>query len=186
MPKRFSLAYEDATALIQDGSARLQGRLRVRVPVVFGTMFIVPWVTSFLAAHPKLELNLTFDDRYANLMDEELDVLIRVGVAIDSTLKARTLGHSVRRVVASPAYLAQAGTPSTAQDLSAHWVVRHNTALHGEPWVFRRGGQPIRVPVRARFFANNSQALVAAAKAGLGIALLARIGSSTRTSMTGA
>ena len=166
-------AYEDATASLQSKSDQLQGSLRVSLPVVFGTLYVAPWVPTFLKAHPKLELNLSFDDRYVSLMDEELDVIVRVGVTIDSTLKARTLGHSIRRVVASPDYLAQAGTPGSPQDLASHAVVRHSGALRGEPWVFKQGDRIVRVPVQARLFANNSQALVAAATAGVGLALLA-------------
>ena len=166
-------AYEDATARLQTRAPELSGRLRVSLPVVFGTLFISPWIPRFLSEHPKLELDLTFDDRYANLMDEDLDVLIRVGVAVDSSLKARTLGRSTRRVVASPAYVDEFGVPKTPQDLDAHWVVRHSSALRNEPWIFRKNRQTLRVPVRARLFANNSLALMEAAKAGVGVALLA-------------
>ncbi len=166
-------SYEHARARLQSEAPELRGRLKVSLPVVFGTLFIVPWIPTFLTAHPKLELDLSFDDRYANLMAEELDVVVRVGVTIDSTLKARTLGHSVRRVVASPKYLRDAGTPTTAEALHEHVAVRHSGALRGEPWIFRKDGRTYRVPIRARFFANNSRALVTAASAGIGVALLA-------------
>ena len=166
-------AYEDATATLQSEARTLHGRLRVSLPVVFGSLFVVPWIPAFLKAHPKLELTLSFDDRYADLIEEELDVIVRVGLAVDSSLKARTLGQSVRRLVASPAYLKEHGVPSTAEDLATHGAVRHSSALRGEPWVFRRDGESIRVPVHARLYANNSHALVTAAVAGLGVALLA-------------
>ena len=171
--KEILSAYEDARARLQDRSPELQGCLRVSLPVVFGTLFIVPWVPTFLKAHPKLELDLTFDDRYANLMSEDLDVLIRVGVAVDSTLKARTLGHSVRKVVASPSYWSEFGRPESPSALADHWGLRHSSALRADPWLFRKEDEVYRVPIRARFFANNSQALVTAAREGLGVALLA-------------
>ncbi|MEO1338806.1 MAG: LysR family transcriptional regulator, partial [Myxococcota bacterium] len=166
-------AYEDATASLQAETGELQGTLRVSLPVVFGTLYIMPWICTFAERHPKLVLNLSFDDRYANLIDEELDVIVRVGVAVDSTLRARTLGHTIRRVVASPAYLARHGTPQTAEALSEHRVLRHSSAMSGEPWLFQKDGQLLRVMVKARLFANNSQSLVSAAVSGLGVALLA-------------
>lgn len=171
--KKILAAYEEATAHLQTRSTELQGRLRVSLPVVFGTLYIVPWLPELLSAHPKLELDLWFDDRYANLMDDDLDIIIRVGVTVDSSLKARTLGHSVRRVIASPGYIEANGAPVNPADLAHHWVVRHSSALRSEPWVFTKNGQEIRVPVQARLFANNSQALLTAAKAGTGIAMLA-------------
>ena len=166
-------AYDDATATLQNRSLELTGRLRVSLPVVFGTMYVAPWISTFLEQHPKIDLELFFDDRYANLMQDELDVIVRVGLAVDSTLRARTLGQSIRRVVASPAYLTAAGTPRTPQALAEHAVLRHSSALRAEPWVFAFKGRTIRVPVRARLYANNSRALAMAAESGLGIAMLA-------------
>ncbi len=171
--KEILAAYEDATARLQTRAPELQGSLRVSLPVVFGTLYIVPWLPKFMKAHPKVELNLIFDDRYANLMEEELDVVIRVGATVDSTLKARTLGQSRRRVVAAREYLEANGRPETPEALVDHQVLRHSSALRSEPWIFKREGSQIRVPVRARLYANNSQALVAAAASGLGVALLA-------------
>lgn len=171
--KEILAAFEDAAASLQTHSDKLQGTLRVSLPVVFGTLYVMPWVGAFMQKHPELVLNLSFDDRYANLMDEELDVIVRVGVAVDSSLRARTLGHSTRRVVASPGYLAQHGTPTDAESLSEHGVLRHSSALRGEPWIFQKDGRSHRAIVKARFFSNNSQSLVTAAASGLGIALLA-------------
>ena len=165
--------YEEMTAHLQARAPELQGRLRVSLPVVFGTLYVVPWLPTFMKAHPHVELNLIFDDSYANLMGDELDVIIRVGIAVDSSLKAKLLGRTTRRIVASPSYLEEAGRPQNASELAAHPVLRHTGALRGEPWVLKEDDEVIRVPVRARMFANNSQALLEAAKAGLGIALLA-------------
>lgn len=165
--------YDEAVAELQAAAPELQGRLRVSVPVVFGRRFVSPWVPTFLAAHPGIELDLLFDDRYADLLGEDLDVALRVGAPVDSTWKSRKLGDSVRRVVAAPAYLSSRGRPARPSDLARHECLLHSGLPAGAPWRFERAGRSTRVKVRGRLRANNSEALLTAALAGHGVALLA-------------
>ncbi len=166
-------AYDAAVESVRSEAQEPIGRLRVSLPVVFGRRFVLPFLPGFAQAHPRLELELLFDDRYSRLVDDEVDVAIRVGTPVDSSFRARTLGRSARRVVAAPSYLTRVGPPERPGDLVAHDCLLHTGLRPGEPWVFSRDGEGIRVPVRGRARANNSEALLTMAREGLGIALLA-------------
>ncbi|WP_437969485.1 LysR family transcriptional regulator [Sorangium sp. So ce260] len=165
-------AYDDATAALQRGKDP-EGRIRVSVPVVFGRLHLVPHMARFLKRYADMEVELLFADRYVNLVEEGVDVAIRVGTPVDSSLRARTLAETARRLVASPGYVKQRGAPSTARELEQHQCLIHTGLRAGDTWDLARGGKIVRVSVRGRFSANNSEALLAMAKSGLGVALLA-------------
>ncbi len=166
-------AYDDVTARMHSRSPALRGRIRVSAPVVFGRLFVVPAVASFLREHPDIDIDLRLSDRYVNLVDEAVDVAIRVGIPVDSTFRTRTLGEARRHVVASKAYLRRAPPLRTPGDLAHHECLTHTALGAGDVWTFRRKGTAARARVRGRFAANNSDALLAMARRGLGIALLA-------------
>lgn len=166
------LALYDATTgeLADDGAIR--GALTVSVPVVFGQRFVIPFVRRFLERHPDVELELRFSDRYVNLVDEKIDVAIRVGTPADSSFRARTIARAGRRLVASPGYLRAHGTPKRPEDLAHHTCLRH-TGVAASTWTFERRGRTVRASVHGRFTADHSEALLALARAGFGLALLA-------------
>lgn len=166
-------AYDSATAELQARTPKPRGRLRVTVPVVFGRLFVIPHLARFMRKHPQVEVELTMSDRYVNLVDEGFDVALRVGRSVDSTFRQRKLGQTARHLVASPGYLASHPEPSEPRDLRDHECLLHTGLTAGDTWVFRRGGKTLRAPVRGRFSANNSEALLTMAKAGVGVALLA-------------
>ncbi|MCA9671741.1 MAG: LysR family transcriptional regulator [Myxococcales bacterium] len=167
-------SYAQAVAEASARETTVRGRLRVSVPVVFGRLFVLPHIAALLRRHDELELELTFNDRYVNLIEEGYDVALRVGIPIDSTLRTRKLGETARVLVASPSYLAKHGAPRSPRDLAQHQCLLHSDLSTPETWVFRgRGGEATRAQVRGRFGANNSEALLAMARAGLGVALLA-------------
>lgn len=169
--KEVLAAHAAADAELQQRSPALTGRLRVGVPVVFGRRHVVPRLPSFVRRHPELELELRFEDRYVRMLDEDLDLIIRVGTPVDSSLRARTLARTRRYLVAAPSYLAQAGTPSAPRDLREHQCLVHT---HGPGhWSFTRAGKQTPVQVGGRLSADNSEAVLALARAGLGVALLA-------------
>lgn len=171
--KELLAAYEDTAATLSNSAPQVAGRLRVNVPVVFGRLFVVPIVTQFLQRFPKVELDLVFADRYVNLVEEGFDVAVRVGVPTDNNCRSRSLGGTKRRLVASPAYVAAHGAPRHPSELSAHSCLLHSDSSPAALWLFQKGKKDYRAPVRGRFAANNSEALLAAARGGLGIALLA-------------
>lgn len=172
--KELLAAYESTAAELSNRAPELAGRLRVSVPVVFGRIFVVPLATEFLRRFPKVELDLVFNDRYVNLVEESFDLAVRVGVPTDTSFRSRSLGRTQRLLVASPLYLRARGVPRSPTELAKHACLLHSEFSAGAIWIFRRGKREHRVRVRGRFAANNSEALLQAAKAGLGVALLAR------------
>ncbi len=166
------LALYDATTTELTRDTALSGHLTASVPVVFGQRFVVPFVARFLKRHPEIDLELRFSDRYVNLLDDNVDVAIRVGTPADSSFRARTIAEAGRVLVASPGYLARRGTPKRPEQLADHACLRH-TGLPASTWTFERRGAPVRARVHGRFTADHSEALLALARAGFGLALLA-------------
>lgn len=167
-------AYEDVTATLQAGASAPKGRVRLSLPVVFGRRVLLPHLSSFLAEHPGIELELCFDEHTASPLEEGIDVSVRVGLPIDANLTARALGAAPRRLVAAPSYLGGTALPLTHPvDLSRHSCLLRTGLSVGDTWMFRRGDDERRVRVRGRISADHSEALLSLAKDGHGIALLA-------------
>ena len=171
--KELLAAYESTAAELSSRAPEPVGRLRVSAPVVFGRMFVAPVACEFLRRSPKVEIDLVFDDRYVNLVEEGFDVAVRVGVPADTSFRARSLGGTKRLLVASPSYVKTHGAPRSPAELRRHACLLHSELSAGTIWIFRKGAKEHRARVRGRFAANNSEALRQAAKSGLGIALLA-------------
>jgi DNA-binding transcriptional LysR family regulator len=166
---------DNMAALLQ---SRVQGRLRINTSVAFGRRVMTPAVLRFMALHPGLQVDLDFDDRYVNLVEQGIDVAIRMGRLADSNLGARYLGVNPWVLVAAPAYLARRGTPAEPADLEAHETLIYSTAQGDERWHFAGGGEgrsnSVAVPVRGPLRSNNLSALLSAARAGMGLAILPR------------
>jgi DNA-binding transcriptional LysR family regulator len=152
-------------AISQDGEVR--GRLRVAAPLSFGPTHLAPVLADLALQHPKLTIHAEYADRFVDLVGEGFDAAVRLGYLADSSLVARRICAVHGRLVASPDYLARAGAPATPADLMAHDVIH---AQRGE-WRLRDGEEFVTVRPRARFSADNAQALMAAALKGLGIFL---------------
>jgi len=169
------LAAVDALAVeLSDRNSEPMGRVRLSVPVVFGRLFVVPLVAKFLARYPKIDAVLAFSDRYVNLVEEGFDLAIRVGVPADTSAKGRKLADSRRYLVASPRYVKKHGRPASPRDLEHHPCLLHADAGAAVMWRFHQGttkAKPVRV--HGRVAANNSEAVLALAREGLGVALLA-------------
>ncbi|MCB9762980.1 MAG: LysR family transcriptional regulator [Alphaproteobacteria bacterium] len=164
--------WDDALAEVQAQAHRVAGPLRVSLPVVFGTRHVVPHLGPFLAQHPRLDLTLRFSDRYVDLLEQEVHVALRVGVAVPSTLRARRLGGTPRRLVAAPRALKRLGAPGHPRDLAGVEALLH-TGVSRAVWTLHRGEETVRVDVGGRVRADNSEALRQLAVAGQGVALLA-------------
>lgn len=125
--------------------------------------------------YPQVQIDLSFEDRYVDLIAQGIDVAVRMGKLADSSLGARYLGANPWAMVASPAYLKKHGTPKRAQDLSAHVALIYSSVVGDEFWrMHTPKGEPVTVPVSGRFRSNNLSAVLAAARDGLGIALMPR------------
>ena len=172
--KQILATYEQTELELRAGDElELSGRLRVNLPVVFGGLFVVPALPEFLRAHPRLELELGFDDRYIDLLSEDVDVAVRVGTPRDSSLRARQLAITSRRVVAAPCYLERRGAPMHPRELGEHDCLRFRELGGRDVWVFEQGGRKLRARVGGRVAIDNSEALLTMAREGLGVALLA-------------
>jgi len=167
-------AFDAMRAELAERNPVPHGRVRISAPVVFGQRFVVPALAGFLVRHPDVHAEIVFADRYVNLVDEGFDLAIRVGVPVDTTARGRKLADSRRVLVAAPAYLAARGKPRTPRALTGHDCLIHGDGNTAMVWRFGRGrSAEIPVTVRGRVAANNSEAVLALARHGLGIALLA-------------
>lgn len=156
-------------------NARPQGLLRINVPAAFGRRHIVPHLRDFLAAYPDIRVDATLTDATVDLIDSGADLAVRIGALPDSTLVARRLAPQRRVPVASPVYLAERQPIAEPGALAGHQCL--SFALQPrDVWYFRRHGdpaaEPVEIALHGRLRANDSEALLDAALAGLGVALL--------------
>lgn len=155
--------------------SHVQGVLRISTSVAFGRRVLSPLVMRFMQQHPKLQVELNFDDRYANLVEQGLDVAIRMGPLADSTLGARYLGMNPWVVVASSAYLDARGTPFGPSDLTLHDALIYSTVQGDARWhLTGADAMQTTVLVKGPLRSNNLSALLVAARSGMGIAILPR------------
>lgn len=167
-------AFDDMTAEFAADNPEPTGSVRMSVPEVFGRRFVVPVVADFVLAHPRVRVELVFNDRYVNLVDEGFDLAVRVGVPVDTSARGRKLAESRRVLVASPDYVQRLGTPATPKALAQHQCLVHGQTAPSMVWRFRRGrGAETVVSVSGSVAANNSEAVLQLALRGLGVALLA-------------
>lgn len=161
---------ESVAALLQ---SQVQGGLRISTSVAFGRRVLVPLVVRFMKLNPKLQIELSFEDGYVDLVEQGIDVAIRMGRLADSTLGARFLGINPWVLVGSPAYLAQRGVPSQPEDLVNHDALVYSTVQGDDKWLFTGlDGQLHPTAVRGTLRSNNLSALLAAARADMGLAAL--------------
>jgi DNA-binding transcriptional LysR family regulator len=164
----------EAEAAAQGAGVGLEGRLRICVPVTFGQLHVVPKLGAFLDAYPKVQLELVMDDRRKDLVAENIDASLRLGVLADSALVARKLAQGQRVVVASPAYLARKGVPRTPADLRDHEGIIYTQSSGGEDWVCRRGSSETKICIPRRLTFSSAEGVRAAVIAGLGLTVSER------------
>jgi DNA-binding transcriptional LysR family regulator len=161
---------DSVAALLQ---SQLQGGLRISTSVAFGRLVMVPLVLRFMQLNPKLQIELSFEDRYVDVVEQGIDVAIRMGRLADSTLGARYLGVNPWVVVGAPDYLARRGIPRAPLDLAAHDALIYSTVQGDARWLFSgTDGEMLPVKVRGPLRSNNLSALLTAARSGLGLAAL--------------
>jgi len=164
----------EAAAAAQGLGAGLEGRLRVSAPVTFSRLHIVPKIGEFLDAHPKLRLELILEDRDTDLLAENIDVGLRMGVLTDSALTVRKLAQADRLVVANPSYFARRGKPNNPADLQEHDAIIHQQAPGGHEWIFRRGTSEVLVRLQARLTLSAAEGVREAVLSGQGLAVASR------------
>ncbi|WP_342618564.1 LysR family transcriptional regulator [Rhodoferax sp. GW822-FHT02A01] len=152
--------------------ASVRGRLTVTAPALFGGKYVAPIVTEYLQRYPEVSASCLFLDRVVNLLDEGVDVAIRIGELADSSLQAIRVGKVRRVICASPEYLARAGTPRTPQDLQSHTVVSASSVTPNPEWKLLRQGEAVTVRLHARMITSTNDSAVTAALGGFGLTRL--------------
>ncbi|MGV8990653.1 MAG: LysR family transcriptional regulator [Thiobacillus sp.] len=163
-------AVQDAESALTTDAVEPSGQLTVTAPMLFGQMYVAPAVTRFVQKHDKVRVNLLLLDRVVNLLEEKIDVGIRIGALEDSSLVAQPLGSVRRMVVASPDYLSSHATPAHPKDLLKANCVRFSG--NAAPWwTFHENGKSFTVPVIGNLEFNHVAPAAEACLAGLGFGM---------------
>jgi len=161
---------EQANAEAADLQATPRGTLRIAAPTTFGSMYLGPVVARFMAEFPQIEVALHLQDRFVDLVEEGVDLAVRIGNLPDSELVARKIRDYRLMACASPEYLKSAGIPQTPADLQSHQLLGYIGAVTAEPWHFTGDdGKAVTVETRCRFMANNTAVMLEVALCGSGI-----------------
>ena len=168
---------DEADNLASLRQSTVGGQLRVSTSVAFGRRVLLPRALEFMRSHPQLSIDLSFDDRFVNLVEQGVDVAVRMGRLADSSLGARYLGLNPWVLVASPEYLAQHGAPLTPADVAGQACLVYSSVQGDERWHFsaapgRADALPEAVRIQGPLRSNNLSAVLAAARAGMGLAIL--------------
>lgn len=161
---------EEAERAASGEYTALRGSLVLSAPIALGRLHLLPVVTQFLQQHPDIDVRLEMSDQRVNLVDDRIDVAIRVGELVDSSLIAQKVGIVRRVVCASPSYLEQRGTPEHPSELIAHHCITFENTISSHQWRFSIGRTEKAFSVHSRLVANTAEAAVDAAVAGLGLA----------------
>jgi DNA-binding transcriptional LysR family regulator len=183
-PTEIGLAYYDRAKTVLSSASEAdemvsamqtspRGELRVSAPVSFGTTHLAPATADFLTMFPDVSVNMVFDDRFVELVAEGFDMAIRIGHLADSSLRARKLAEARIFMLASPGYLDRAGVPKRPEDLAEHSLLHYSNMSNGNAWKVRlKSGEERMIRGTGRFTANNGEALMKAAEAGVGIVVI--------------
>jgi DNA-binding transcriptional LysR family regulator len=167
--KRILEDVEEAERSASGEYSAAKGDLTITAPIVFGRVHVLPIVVEFLAAYPEIDVRIMLADRVANLLEDPIDLAVRIGELPESSLVATRLG-SIRRVVCgSPAYFAKRGTPRTPGDLGAHNCITFEGLMSPRAWTFTKGKSKVSVAVHSRLSINTAEAAIDAAVAGVGV-----------------
>ncbi|WP_441278183.1 LysR family transcriptional regulator [Tardiphaga sp. 172_B4_N1_3] len=160
---------EEAEGSAQAERARPTGRLVVSAPVGFGRLHVTPLISAYLQRYPDVSGELRLTDRMVGLVEDGIDVAVRIGDLADSSLVARNLGTMSRIVVASPDYLAQRGQPTAPEDIAKHDTIQFGSIASAPEWRFVRDGRDVRITHTPRFITDVADAAIWHAEHGGGL-----------------
>ncbi len=146
-----------------------KGDLAITSPVVFGRLHVLPVVTAFLKAYPAIDIRLALADRVFNLIEDHVDLAVRIGALPDSSLVAARVGTIRRVTCGSPDYFAERGIPQSPKDLAAHDCITLEALMPADRWTFAKGNAALTVGVHSRLAVNTAEAAIDAAVAGIGV-----------------
>ena len=169
--RRILADVSEAEAAAEAERAAPAGRLVVAAPVVFGRLHVAPLVSAYLRAYPEVTAELTLADRLVNLVEDGVDVAVRIGALDDSSLIARSVGLTRRVLVGAPAYLARHRPPRGLDELARHRLIQILGVTPVAEWRFERGGVERRVAIAPAMVTNSADAAIEHALRGGGLAL---------------
>jgi len=167
--RRILADVEEAETAAEGERARPTGRLVISAPVGFGRLHVSSVVTAYLKRHREVSAELRLEDRVINLVEEGVDLAVRIGQLPDSSLVARHVGDMRRIMVASPGYLKARGEPKKLQDIAAHDTIQFGGASGSSEWRFVEGGGEVRFGYSPRLSTNSADAAIQYAEAGGGL-----------------
>jgi DNA-binding transcriptional LysR family regulator len=162
---------EEAEASVVRGQIEPRGQLRLTAPVLFGQMHVAPAVSEFLRRFNEMQVELLLLDRVVNLVEEGIDLAVRIAHLGDSSMVATPVGHVRRVVCASPALLRTLGAPRHPRALSEHPCVRFSSITAGDSWSFQDAGREISIKTHGNFICNQAAAAAEACADGLGFGM---------------
>lgn len=163
---------EEAETAATGTNAAPRGTLTLTAPVLFGHLYVTPILVDYLQRFPEVDAQCLFLDRVVNVVDEGIDVAVRIGELPDSSLQATRVGRVRRVLVASPAYLKAHGAPQRPEALVDHCIVLASAVTPVPEWRFSDAGKPLLQRLHARMRTTSNDSAIAAAVAGLGITRL--------------
>lgn len=162
---------DEAEQKARGASAALSGRLRISAAVTFARLHVVPRLAKFMASHPALEVEVFLDDRNVDLVEAGIDVALRMGDLMDSSLTARRIGRGARVVVGAPSYFERMGEPVTPAELGDHEAIIYDQRGGGDVWMFVRGAAENAVTIKGRLRTTAAEGVREAVFAGIGLAI---------------
>lgn len=163
---------EAAQEVVAEAVTQVAGPIRLSAPISFGTRYLAPALVEFATQHPRVELDVSLDDKRVDLIGGGFDLAIRIGQLPDSSLKARRLTTVRSSILASPAYLDRRGRPGHPRELAGHDLLYYANLAMSEQFRFEIDGRSEQVSGTMRMRADNGEMLKSAALAGLGIVSL--------------
>ena len=170
--RRILADIDEAETLATGTHAAPRGTLSLTAPVLFGQLYVTPILVRYLQQYPEVDAQCLFLDRVVNVVEEGVDVAVRIGELPDSSLRAARVGRVRRVLVAAPAYLEAQGMPRRPEELARHAIVSASGVTPVSEWRFNDGGKPLLQRLQPRLRTTTNDSAIAAAVAGLGITRL--------------
>ena len=170
--RRILADIEEAETVATGTHAAPRGTLTLTAPVLFGHLYVTPILVRYLQQYPEVDAQCLFLDRVVNVVEEGIDVAVRIGELPDSSLQAVRVGRVRRVLVAAPSYLKSQGVPLRPEDLAQHTVVSASGVTPVSEWRFNDAGKPLLQRMQPRMRTTTNDSAIAAAVAGLGVTRL--------------
>lgn len=170
--RRIIAEVDEADDAVAGINAAPRGHLTVTAPVLFGRLYVMPGIVDYLQRYPAMDVSTVFVDRVTNLLEEGIDVGVRIGELPDSSMRAVPVGRVRRMIVASPSYIEKHGAPHTPQELEQHTIVGSSGSSVPPDWRFQHGGSAQSLRLKPRLGVNNNDSAIEAVRSGFGVARL--------------